>query len=199
MFPLFETICVERGKILHLHYHQRRYQEAYMRYWGKKPATTITDGFILPKYCDVGKYKLRIGYNEFAKKAEIEPYTFKHIERLKIVVADNLDYSLKYSNRTELISLLQQKQDCHDVLIIKNGMVTDSSFCNIVFFDGCTWFTPSTPLLKGTARTRLLERGSIKEAAITIDEIKKFHSFRLINAMRHFDELEPVAVDRIIF
>lgn len=199
MFPLFETICVERGKILHLHYHQRRYQEAYMRYWGKKPATTITDGFILPKHCDVGKYKLRIGYNEFAKKAEIEPYTLKHIERLKIVVADTLDYSLKYTDRTELTSLLLQKHDCHDVLIIKNGMVTDSSFCNIVFFDGKEWLTPSTPLLQGTARARLLEQGLIKEIAIAVEDIKSFCSFRLINAMRHFDELEPTAIERIIF
>ncbi|KGN82230.1 hypothetical protein HW49_02150 [Porphyromonadaceae bacterium COT-184 OH4590] len=199
MFPLFETICVEDGKILCLDYHQRRYKTAYSQYWSKQPSTPLADGFALPHNCKTGKYKLKVSYNKHFQHIEIEPYTFKHIERLKIVSADTIDYSLKYTDRKAFADLLLQRHNCHDVLIIKNGMVTDSSFCNIVFFDGKKWLTPSTPLLQGTARARLLEQGHIKEIEIGVEDIKRFRSFRLINAMRHFYELKPTAIEGIVF
>ena len=57
---------------------------------------------------------------------------------------------------------------CDEILIIKDGHITDTSISNIVFRlpDGW-WLTPFTPLLKGIMRTYLLESGP----AIQMDRI----------------------------
>ena len=77
-------------------------------------------------------------------------------------------------------------------------MVTDTSVCNIVFFDGQKWITPSTPLLCGTARARLLADGTIEERPVAESDIHKFEAFRLINALRHFDTIATTTTDNII-
>jgi len=45
-----------------------------------------------------------------------------------------------------------------EVVFIKNGMVTDCSIGNLLFFDGHEWITPYIPLLKGTQRAFLLDK-----------------------------------------
>lgn len=92
---------------------------------------------------------------------------------------------------------MEQKQSCDDILIVKNGFVTDSSISNIIFFDGYKWVTPDTPLLKGTMRQFLLEAAEIKEETITVQNLTTFTSFRLINAMLGFDGPE-IDVSKIV-
>jgi 4-amino-4-deoxychorismate lyase len=70
-----------------------------------------------------------------------------------------------------------------EILIIKNGFVTDTSFSNIVFFDGIKWITPSTYLLNGTQRQQLLQQGAIIEEEIRPSDLKHFRFAKLINAM----------------
>ena len=62
--------------------------------------------------------------------------------------------------------MLDKKGDCDDILIIRNGLITDMSYANVAFFDGTQWLTPRIPLLAGTCRERLLETGPIREADI---------------------------------
>ena len=83
-------------------------------------------------------------------------------------------------------------------MIVKNGMVTDSSICNIVFFDGHKWITPESPLLKGTTRERLIKSGRIKQHNIRVSEISNYQYFKLINAMRDFDDIREIEVINII-
>ena len=79
-----------------------------------------------------------------------------------------------------------------DIIIVKNGFVTDSSFSNLIFFDGKEWYTPSTPLLKGTTRARLLNEKKITERVIKIEDIKNYKSISLINA---FNEIGDILID----
>jgi 4-amino-4-deoxychorismate lyase len=102
-----------------------------------------------------------------------------------LVYSDNLVYDLKYLDRSCLISLIN-RSSADDILIIKEGCVTDSSFTNIVFTDGKRWVTPDTPLLCGTMREKLLIKGIINTERITVDNIFQFTHFRLINAMLGF-------------
>ena len=74
--------------------------------------------------------------------------------------------------------------DSADILIVKNNLVSDTSFSNIAFFDGNNWFTPSLPLLKGTKRELLIYNGLLNVIDIKVTDIKKnFKSFCLINSM----------------
>ena len=94
-----------------------------------------------------------------------------------------LDYSFKYADRTEWNALLEQKTGCDDILIVKNGYITDTSFSNVVFENETGLFTPSTYLLAGTKRQSLLQKGIIKEAEISIENIGLYSKLYLINTM----------------
>lgn len=199
MYPLFETLCIDNGRICNAEWHCRRFETSYSSLYRHCPTYSLLDNtHISPEY-RTGGFRLRISYNESSTKTEIEPYITKNITRLKVwAVAPSFDYSLKYTDRSILNYLFSQRGDCDDVLIIKNGMVTDTSVCNIVFFDGQKWITPSTPLLCGTARARLLADGTIEERPIAVCDIHKFEAFRLINALRQFDTVATTTTDNII-
>lgn len=86
------------------------------------------------------------------------------------------------------------KDDCDDILIIKNKRITDTSIANIVFYNGNRWITPSQPLLEGTCRARLLSEGGIEVDEIMMNDIKLFSQFKLINAMNEFDSQESYEI-----
>ena len=199
MFPLFETIRVENGQIMHGSWHEYRFASSYHQYFGKKAPFDLFEGITIPQNFQSGLVKLRIAYGKKDRQVQFEDYQIRRINRLKLVSGDDLDYSLKFSNRTGLEILLQQKGDCDDVLIIKNGQVTDSSYCNIVLFDGKNWVTPKNPLLNGTARERLLSIGKITTSEIHVSDLKQFDSFKLINAMRDFEQVEAIGLMGIEF
>lgn len=162
-----------------------------------KGAINLADEFskqIVPK---AGLYKCRVVYREQIETIEFIPYEAKHIQSLKLIHDHEIDYAYKFEDRSRINILLEQRQFCDDILIIKNGLVTDSSFSNIIFFDGYKWVTPRTPLLKGTMRQFLLEAAEIKEETITIQDIPSFKTFRLINAMLGFDGPE-IDVSKIV-
>lgn len=197
MFPLFETICVFNGHILHSTWHEKRFKSAYMRLFRKEPFFSLLEGVIVPNSCKIGKYKLRIQYNELTKDVDFSLYVAKPINSLKIVCDDSVMYDLKYTDRVALHHLLRQKESCDDILIEQGGNLSDTSFSNIVFFDGKDWLTPFTPLLNGTTRQRLLGTGKIKEKVIRRVDLKRFKSFQIINAMRDLNEYDAVPVNQI--
>jgi 4-amino-4-deoxychorismate lyase len=84
-----------------------------------------------------------------------------------------------------------------DILIIKNGNVTDTSFSNIVFFDGTKWLTPAQPLLRGTKREKLIRENIIFEETITKNEIQRFQNAVLINAMIDIEESPIIEIQNI--
>jgi 4-amino-4-deoxychorismate lyase len=199
MFPLFETICIKEGQIPHTEWHEKRYAASYRIFFGRATHKRILEGIVLPDFCKNGIWKLKISYNEFEKISSFEPYEFRPINTLKLVEDNTIDYSRKYTDRNHLNTLFGKREQCDDILIVKNGFITDTSFCNIVFFDGSLWITPADPLLKGTARERLLHEGKILEKNITNRDMRNFESFKLINAMREFDEVDIIKIDRILY
>lgn len=178
MCLLFETIKVMNGKVYHLSYHQHRVNKY----------SNVNLLFYIRSCVDIpiaeGVFKLRITYSKSSIYTHtIEPYTPKRVESLKIVIDDNIDYHLKFNDRTCLNTLLEQKGECDDILIIKHGMVTDISFANIIFFNGKQWVTSDTPLLEGCCRARLIKHNIITSQRITIDDLKLFSKFKIINSL----------------
>ena len=84
-------------------------------------------------------------------------------------------------------NLFLKKEDCDEIIIIKNSIVTDTSIANIAIFDGNIWLTSKNCLLKGTTRNRLLEDKFLVEKDITINMLKKASKIALMNAMIDFD------------
>lgn len=177
----FESIRVADGKVFHLDYHQRRVERI-----SAVQLQEAVDRVSLPQK---GLYKLRISYTPTAiLRTDIQAYTPKDIDSLKGVYDDHIDYSLKSEDRSALNRLHRLRESCDDVLIIKNGRVTDTSYCNILFSDGAKWITSDTPLLEGTCRTRLIEEGKVGVEEIRVTDLHTFKYYMLVNAMLDFDE-----------
>jgi 4-amino-4-deoxychorismate lyase len=143
-------------------------------------------------------HKCRIIYGNEVVKTEFLPYTPKPIHSLKIVEENLIDYSLKYENRNQINKLFLQRQQCDDILIIKNGFVSDTSYCNIIFYDGEKYFTPTTALLKGCKRQSLLNKGIIQEDEIRLTDIRLFKKAILINSMIELEDNFEIPIQNII-
>lgn len=144
-------------------------------------------------------YKGRFLYhpgNPGEETMEFLPYEIKSIATLHPIDSD-IDYRFKYSERSALNALYEMRGEQDDILIIKDGMVSDSSYTNIVLFDGKEWVTPSTPLLKGVERKNLLVSGLIREKRIAYADLPHYRSFKLINALRPFSEVDEEPVSNI--
>jgi 4-amino-4-deoxychorismate lyase len=134
-----------------------------------------------------GLYKCRIVYDSIAFEFEYEPYQPKSIQSLRLVESNEINYSHKYENRDKINELFNLRGSHDDILIAKNGFITDSSFANIVFQKNNQWFTPDSPLLRGTMRQLLLDSGVISLTSIRKNDIADFENFKLINSMLEWD------------
>ncbi|MFV0417385.1 MAG: aminotransferase class IV [Dysgonomonas sp.] len=181
--PYFlETIKVVDGKFLNLPYHMERMNATMIAFFNTTMFVELWIGDI-PEELRTGVVKCRILYSYRSVKVEYERYQIRKIRSLKLVNVHDLDYSFKYADRTSLNILLQQKGDCDDILIVKDGYITDTSYSNVVFEDAYGLYTPSTCLLAGTKRKQLLEQGVIKQAEIMVGDIRKYNKLHIINAM----------------
>lgn len=187
-FPLLESILLIDGKFPLLDYHQARMNYAAESYFGQKIKLPLQDWIASFPFPKNGKFKCRILYGKMIQQPKYQPYQLKAIKSLKITEANDLEYNLKFSDRIALNKLFDSRGTADDVLIVKHGLITDTSYCNIAFFDGNDWFTPAQPLLKGVRRAFLLDQGLIKEADIEVSDLGKFSHFKCFNAMIGWEE-----------
>ena len=198
--PFFvETIKIENGEIFNLDYHQERMQKTAMFFYGTKPKIEIDISEIPPNLRNK-KVKCRVLYNSEITDIEFHEYKAKKIRKLRVVEDNDINYSHKSLDRTEIDDLFEQRFGADDIIIAKNGKICDSSFANLVFetFDG-QFFTPKTYLLEGTKRKFLLENGIIKEEDITINDIAFYEKVYFINAMIDIEDKICVPTSQILF
>lgn len=181
--PYFiETIKVLDGKFLHLPYHMERMNRTMVSFFNTTMFVELWKGDI-PHELQTGLIKCRVVYSYCSVRVEYERYNPRQINSLKLVEDNTIDYSFKYADRTVLNALLSQKGDCDEVLIVKDGRITDTSFSNVVFENSSGFYTPSTYLLEGTKRKQLLDSGIIREREIGIQDLGDYNKLYLINAM----------------
>ncbi len=187
---LLETIKIEEGKVCNLAYHQARCTQSRKDLYSSQN-TLCLDTIIKPP--PVGVWRCRILYNQEIQHIEYIPYQEKDIQKLKIV-SSSLDYAYKYADRTTLNALLSKQTECDDILIEKEGFLTDTSIANIALYDGKTWYTPSTPLLKGTMRAKLLDNGFLKTKNIKKEDLSNYTQVALMNAMIGFKIIKDIKI-----
>ncbi len=189
MSLFIESIKIESGDIKNPGYHLRRFNFTRQSFFPEAPIISLAEWIKIPSDCTSGLCKCRVTYGEEIENIEYEKYVAPVIRSLKLVIDDDIEYSFKYKNRFQIADLQRQKEDCDDIMIIKNGRVTDSSFSNLVFLSQGIWKTPKYPLLKKTKREKLLDESLILESDIKIGEIRKFEKAGLINAMVELNEI----------
>jgi 4-amino-4-deoxychorismate lyase len=179
----FETICVENRQLKNLSYHEARLNKTRRALWGCVDAWDLAGLLKIPDQIDDSMHKCRLAYDKSIDNIRWEPYSRRTIRKIRKVYDDEIEYQYKYDNRQALNKLFAQRGDADEILVIQKGLVTDANFCNVAFFDGNHWLTPSTPLLTGTQRALLLDQNIIRPAEIRESDIPAFQKIRLFNAM----------------
>ncbi len=184
---LLETIRVENGTLMHIDYHNARFNKSRRDLFGLKDEMQLERAILIPDHTKTGIYKCRLFYGPDIEKVEFEPYQRKHPRSFKLLPADTIEYSYKFADRSPINDLYAKRGRCDDILMVKNGLITDTSYANIAFWDGYAWFTPAIPLLHGTARARLIRQKELKQSNIKPGNLKEFSRIRIFNAMMDID------------
>lgn len=192
-----ETICLINGEFCRLERHFSR-----MRTTAKTALDReiVLDDFPthIPDNYKNGKVKCRILYDDHIRDISFQSYSIRPVHSLRLVEADELDYSLKYADRSALERVLLQKQTCDDVLICQHGHITDTSYSNVVFENEEGLFVPDTYLLNGTRRQELIANHKVQVRPIRTEHLKNYNRLYLINAMLGIEDAVIVETDNII-
>ena len=122
---------------------------------------------------------------------------FRPVSSLRLVVDDEADYRYKSRDRSVLNRLFACRETEDDVLVVRKGLLTDTSICNVAFWNRKQWITPSAPLLAGTKRASLLDQGELVAGDIRPEDLPGYSRIRLFNAMIEFGEID-LPVDKIV-
>lgn len=198
MSLLFETVRIAHGVPQHLSWHEKRMERALKEFWDDNRRIVLRDLIRVPGEFRKGIVRCNIAYGPFLEEVTFKHYEKKPVRSLRLVTCNEIDYHVKYSDRSFLEKLLEQRGECDEVLIVKEGFITDTSMSNVIFLERDDWITPSTPLLGGTTRERLLAAGQLSEKRITPADLPRFSGCKLINAMRLPEEEELISIDRIV-
>ena len=214
MCLLLETIRIENGRIGNIRYHQERMNHARKELFKCSDQLDLTNiiethmssaGFLPDQQVGAirqhsaadlqsapeeqkNRHKCRITYKREIETVEFLPYRLPTINSLKIVIDDEIDYAYKFHDRSRIHILFEKRDKSDDILIVKQGFITDTSYANVLFYNGKEWLTPTYPLLKGTQRTSLLDQEIIRVAEIRLEDLHHFKKARLVNAMIRFDD-----------
>ncbi|MHC1707689.1 MAG: aminotransferase class IV [Bacteroidales bacterium] len=150
---------------------------------------TLSD-FNIPGELTDELYKCRVLYDPEIISIEFQKYTKKQIHWIKLVTMDELDYRYKSTDRAHFKRLFNHYPGFDDFIIVKNNKLTDSTYANLVLYDGKEWHTPSNYLLAGTKRSFLLKAGKIREKEISADQLSHYQKVCLINAMLDLGDIE---------
>ena len=187
---LLETIKAQDGMLFHLPFHQLRLESAL-------EGSSLDLAQILEPPVH-GLYRCRVVYDAKGYEVSYHPYAKRSVEKLKLIEDNSIEYCKKYADRSALDTLFTKKEEADDVLIVKNGLITDTTIANVAFLYKNRWITPKQPLLNGTTSMRLRLEGRIFEEEIYAEDIKKFETMALMNAMIDFDIIHNKKIEEII-
>lgn len=143
---------------------------------------------------DVPRLRGRLVYNLHGEADfSLLPYTPRRIETLRLVHDDHIDYTLKRTDRSALDACFARRRGADDVIIVRRGLLTDTTVANLALFDPHTarWYTPAVPLLAGTHRSALLSAGVLTPLPdLTPESLVRFTRLRLFNALLGWGEYE---------
>lgn len=184
-----ETIRIFEGRIDNLSYHQARLERTFRAHYRGEPPSLLE---ALQERPTAGLFRARIYYSDTIESVAYLPYKPK-VLRTFTAINSSIEYGYKYADRSALETLTAQV-DTDDVLIVKEGLVTDTTIANIAFFDGRRWITPKHPLLEGTMRAKLIDEGRLITADLQPSDLKKYEQCAIMNAMLGFRVLKHVRI-----
>lgn len=184
MDKLLETIKIVDGEAQHLAFHQSRLQESRKKLFNLKTPLDLRE--LVRNAPLTGIYRCRVIYAEHVEQVEYHLYQPRSFKSFKIVEDNSICYDFKFLKRQQLEHLFKNRGTADDILLVKNGWITDTTIANVAFWDGSRWLTPATPLLKGTTRARLSAEKKIFVKSIKLADLQHFSKMALLNALLEF-------------
>jgi 4-amino-4-deoxychorismate lyase len=184
----FETIKCEDFEIFNLEYHNKRVSNTI-------GLNINLQEYIYPVSNELLRCKVIYDKNEIIDVLYF-PYKKREIKNFRLIFDDKIEYEKKYLDRTNLDKLFEQKENSDEIIIVKNGVITDTSIANIAIFYENIWITSKNCLLKGTTRNRLIEEKKLVEKDINLKMLKSASNLALMNAMIGFDEIKDYSLSK---
>ena len=200
MSLLLETIKIENGQIRNLEWHNKRFNASRKALLGISEYIDLESVIKVPDDLGNGIYRCRLLYGREIEEVQFHPHLYRTVRSLKMIQCNDIEYEYKFADRRKFEDLYELRESCDEILIIKNGFITDTSISNVVFSlsDGW-WLTPHRPLLKGTMRAYLLETGQIAEAVLGVEDLPLLTGARMINCMMDLESGPVIEMDQIVF
>ncbi len=184
MSRFLETIRIQQGIPGNLRYHTQRIHRTLQHFYG---SGAFDLACLLANAPKTGTYRCRVLYDRRHAEVSYHPYLLTKKAKLLALPSD-MDYNYKFAERSALEQLAAQAQraGCDDALIIKEGLVTDTTIANIALWDGSRWITPEQPLLRGTMRQRLIDARWLVPEKIEAEQLHRYSHVALMNALSGF-------------
>lgn len=190
MCRFIESIKLLDGVFYRLEFHQKRMNRCSDLFFPEANRPDLQSALNNSHPPQTGLYKCRVTYDSKIRKIEYLPYRKREIHSLQIVEVQIKSLPYKQEDRSDLDRAFAMRGNFDEVLLVKNGLLTDTSICNIALFDGSEWFTPAKPLIYGVNRANLIEEGKIVEKDILLNDLENFSHIRLFNALIEFGDTE---------
>ncbi len=197
MSLFLETIKINNGRRINLDGHSRRMNYCRNRHFHEIRNIDLRDHIKVPSSFKKNIVKCRVTYGRKIERVVFEKYHFRQPTSFKIVEGNHLNYQYKAADRSALHELYENRGNCDDIIIIKDGLLTDSYYANLAFLKNGKWYTPTAPLLAGTQRKKLLDNGTLIAADINLATLQEYESFRIYNALTEWTMCNRIPINCI--
>jgi len=197
MCLFIETICYEQGRFQQIELHNERFNRTRQQFFGLQIPVQLDLLLSVPADLIAETVKCTVTYGTDIVRIDYNLYQIRPVKSLQMVVDDTIDYAFKYADRTKLNSLFNLRHQSDDILIIKNGFITDTSYANIVFKKEGKWYSPSNPLLNGTRIDRYFREGRVAPALLRPSDLPLFSEARIVNAMISIGNSPAILIENI--
>ena len=183
MCLFIETICYDQGCFQRIGLHNERFNRTRKQFFGLQTPLQLELLLSVPEDLKNETIKCSVTYGPDILNIKYDTYSVRFVNSLQLVSDDTIDYSYKYANRALIDSLFKSRGQSDDILIVKNGFITDTSYANIVFKKNDKWYSPQNPLLKGTRIESYFREGRVTPALLQPENLHQFSEARIVNAM----------------
>lgn len=186
---LIETIRIQNGRVRYIDYHNARFNASRKQIFGIDKSLNLRNFIHIKNAPQSKEVKCRITYDAKIRDIEYEEYKLRSIQSLKPTEIGDFEYKHKYKDRSQLLHFYTKRQEHDDILMTKNGYITDTYYANVALQKNEKWYTPKHPLLAGTQRARLIQQNKIIPKDIHIDELQDYTTISIFNSMIPFKKM----------
>ena len=193
-----ETIRIQDGHAYHMADHIDRMCRTALHFGFVAPALPADLDALVPHTLRTGTVRCRIVYGHTLRELTFTPYRRRRLERLIAVDAGAMDYAFKYADRSPLERPNIPLSEADELLFVRGGYVTDTSYTNLILRRDQELFTPDTFLLDGTCRRRLLRTAQVRTAQVRLSDLPAYDELLLVNAMMPLGEALRLPVTSVV-